>query len=58
MTETQKPTFEVNSFYESVLSLRAKNPKTFAELSPATKASLLFYEQAKRQSQVDAETAV
>ncbi len=49
--------FLENSFYESILDLRAKDAKTFAGLSPATKASLLAYEQAKRQAEVDAEAA-
>ncbi len=52
MTKTRKPAFEPNQFpnpfYESILALRAKDPKTFASLSPATKASLLAYEKQKR----------
>jgi hypothetical protein len=57
MTEARKPIFEPNQFYESILDLRAKDAKTFASLSPATKAALFAYEQAKRQAAVDAEAA-
>jgi hypothetical protein len=54
---TRKPTFEINNFYESILLMRAKDPKTFASLSPATKAALFAYERAKRQAAVDREAA-
>ncbi len=49
MIEPQKPTFEPNQFYESILALRVKDAKTFASLSPATKAALFAYETAKRE---------
>ncbi len=49
--------FLENSFYESILDLRAKDVKTFAGLSPATKYALLEYEKQKRQAEVDREAA-
>ncbi len=56
----QKPEpakFETNGFYEHMMEVRRKQPKVFEGMSPATKASLLAYEQAKRQAEVDAEAA-
>lgn len=49
----KRSAFEKNSFYESILVLRATNRKAFDELSPATKMSLLAYEAAKRKAEVD-----
>lgn len=49
--------FEKNSFYESILSLRETNKKSFDELSPATKMSLLAYEAAKRKAEGEREMA-
>ncbi len=50
--------FLENSFYESILCLREKNPRAFAELSPQSKASLLFYEAAKRQHEIDTQAVI
>ncbi len=50
--------FLENSFYESILDLREKNPKAFAELSPQSKASLLFYEAARRQHEIDTQAVI
>lgn len=58
MRETQSQTFEVNSFYESILALRAKDQRAFAGLSPATKYALLEYEKQKRQAAVEREARI
>ncbi len=43
-------TFQRNGFYESILEMRNKDPRTFDELSPATKLTLAYYEAAKRKA--------
>ncbi len=43
-------TFQRNGFYESILEMRNKDPRTFDELSPATKLALAYYEAAKRKA--------
>jgi hypothetical protein len=42
--------FQRNGFYESILEMRNKDPRTFDELSPATKLALAYYEAAKRKA--------
>jgi hypothetical protein len=44
------PSFQRNGFYESIIEMRNKDPRTFDELSPATKLTLAYYEAAKRKA--------
>ncbi len=43
-------TFQRNGFYESILEMRERDPKTFEGLAPATKLALAYYEAAKRKA--------
>ncbi len=42
--------FQLNSYQERLVRLRAENPKAFAVLSPSEKIALGYYEQAKRKA--------
>lgn len=61
MSETRKPTFKPNEYYEDLLLMREHKTKTFATLSPAAKASVIAYERAKcadaEREAVDEQTA-
>lgn len=49
-TESRKPAFEINHFYERVIELRRTNPRDFSALAPVTKLALGAYEAAKREA--------
>ncbi len=40
-------------FYERLIEMRKNNPRSFAEISPASKLALYHYEASKRQHEVE-----
>lgn len=53
----QPQTFQVNAFYERLISLRSTNRKAFESMSPNVKTALVQYEAAKRQAEQDREAS-
>jgi hypothetical protein len=47
----QVTNFEVDVYYEQLLSIRERDPEAFRRLSGATQKELLTYESAKRTAQ-------